>query len=1080
MPKFPWLKKVLILGSGAIKIGEAAEFDYSGSQCIKALREEGIETVLVNPNIATIQTDPRLAGKVYLLPVTPKYVEMVIERERPDGILLGFGGQTALNCGVQLARRGILDKYGVKVLGTSIDSIETTGDRERFKQTMVNAGINVPRSGSANSISKAIELAKEIGYPVIVRVAYTLGGKGSGVAYDEKDLVEIAERGLAQSMIKQILVEEYLNHWKEVEYEVVRDYEDNCITVCNMENLDPLGVHTGDSIVVAPSQTLTNYEYHMLRSASIRAIRALGIIGECNIQWALDPKSNDFRVIEVNSRLSRSSALASKATGYPLAYVAAKLAIGYSLTELTNRVTGVTTACFEPALDYVIVKYPRWDFQKFRNVDPHLGPQMKSVGEVMAIGRCFEEALQKAIRMLDIGKRGAVCNPDEPEGDLEAELARPTDKRLFYVVKALRTGMPVERVYELSGIDPWFLKKIKRMIDIETELRGARLEEGAVELVREAKRLGFSDLQIAVCTGASEDEVREFRRCHGIVPVVKQIDTMAAEWPARTNYLYVTYGGDEDDIDFGRRRKAMVLGAGVFRIGTSVEFDWCGVNTAWGLKKEGFEETIIVNNNPETVSTDYDVPDKLYFEELTFERIMDIEEKERVEGVVLSVGGQIPNNLAVRLSNAGMRILGSSAESIDLAEDRSKFSDLLVRLGIPQPRWKALTSMEEAKAFAKEIGFPVIVRPSYVLSGAGMRVVYNEEALDGLRSAIALSKEHPMVMSKFLQSAREVDVDGVADGEEVYIGAVLEHLESAGIHSGDAIMCIPPRTLSEEVVRKVRDYTERIARGLGIRGPFNVQYIVKEEEVYVIECNLRASRTFPFVSKTIGVNLMDIACAVMAGKRIRDLGLSPPGELPHSGVKVPVFSFMRLTGADTLLGVEMLSTGEVACIGENFTDALMKSLEAAEIRIPDAGSSVLVTVGNGGKKTVIIPFIWVLKKEGFKIYATEKTSRALEEAKLKDIVTLHKIREVDKKPNISEEIASGNIDLVINIPVEESKEEMEDEYLIRRMAVEFNVPVMTTLELVSALVGVIKYRHANPLTIKSLNEYMDALPWRSW
>ncbi|MEN3049354.1 MAG: carbamoyl-phosphate synthase (glutamine-hydrolyzing) large subunit [Candidatus Methanosuratincola petrocarbonis] len=1080
MPKFPWLKKVLILGSGAIKIGEAAEFDYSGSQCIKALREEGIETVLVNPNIATIQTDPRLAGKVYLLPVTPKYVEMVIERERPDGILLGFGGQTALNCGVQLAKKGVLQKYGVKVLGTSIESIETTSDREKFKQTMLSAGVKVPRSGSANSISGAIALAREIGYPVIVRVAYTLGGRGSGVAYDEKDLVEIAERGLAQSMIKQILVEEYLKNWKEVEYEVVRDYADNCITVCNMENLDPLGVHTGDSIVVAPSQTLTNYDYHALRTASIRAIRALGIIGECNIQWALDPKSNDFRVIEVNSRLSRSSALASKATGYPLAYIAAKLAIGYNLPELMNKVTGVTTACFEPALDYVIVKFPRWDFQKFRNVDPHLGPQMKSVGEVMAIGRCFEEALQKAIRMLDIGKNGLVCNPSEPEGDLQQELSHPTDKRLFFVVKALREGMPMEEVYRLSGIDPWFLSKIKKIIEMECELRKAKLEGGCVELIREAKRLGFSDVQIAICTGATEEEVRAFRKANGIVPVVKQIDTMAAEWPARTNYLYVTYGGDEDDIEFGSRKKAMVLGAGVFRIGTSVEFDWCGVNTAWGLKKEGIEETIIVNNNPETVSTDYDIPDKLYFEELTFERVMDIEDKERVYGVVLSVGGQTPNNLALRLSKAGMRLLGSSAESIDMAEDRSKFSDLLGRLGIPQPRWKALTSMEEAKEFAREIGFPVIVRPSYVLSGAGMRVIYNEEGLDELRSAIALSKEHPMVMSKFLQAAREVDVDGVSDGEDVYIGGVLEHLESAGIHSGDAIMCIPPRSLSEDVIRKVRDYTERIARGLRIVGPFNVQYIVKEEEVYVIECNLRASRTFPFVSKTIGVNLMDVACAVMMGKRIKDLGIPPPGELPHFGVKVPVFSFMRLTGADLLLGVEMLSTGEVACIGENFTDALMKSLEAAEIRIPDPGSSVLVTVGNGGKKTVIIPFIWALKKDGFKIYATEKTSKALEEANLKDVVTLNKIREAEKKPNISDEIASGNIDLVINIPVEESKEEMEDEYLIRRMAVEFNVPVMTTLELVAALVAVIKYRHANPLTVKSLNEYMDELPWKRW
>jgi len=868
MPKYEWVRKVIVLGSGPIKIGEAAEFDYSGSQCLKALREEGIETVLVNPNIATIQTDPRLAGKVYLLPVTAEYVEEVIKKERPDGILLGFGGQTALNCGVQLAKRGILEKYDVKVLGTPIKAIEETEDRELFRRAMTRAGIPVPRSMSATSVEEALKISDELGFPVILRVAYTLGGKGSGVAHNRRELKEIVSRALAQSMITQVLVEEYIGKWKEVEYEVMRDSENNCLTVCNMENFDPMGVHTGDSIVVAPSQTLTNREYHLLRSASIKAVQSIGIIGECNIQWALHPRSEEYRAIEINARMSRSSALASKATGYPLAYIAAKLAIGYLLPELINKVTGITTACFEPALDYLVVKIPRWDLRKFRNVDPHLGPQMKSVGEVMAIGRTFEEALQKAVRMLDIGRMGVVGDDDEPEPleSLLDALENPTDERLFKVAKAIKMGVPIEKIYELSGIDPWFLYKIRNIVEMEKRLKTLRLsDKEAPEVIREAKRLGFSDAQIAKYLGVDEMEVRRFRKRFGIVPVVKQIDTLAAEWPAKTNYLYMTYSGDEDDIKFDShgKKKVIVLGAGVFRIGSSVEFDWSGVNTIWALKRRGIDEAIMVNYNPETVSTDYDISDKLYFEELTFERVLDIYEKEKPLGVIVSVGGQIPNNLALKLSRAKVRLLGTSSRSIDLAEDRSKFSALLDDLGIPQPEWSKLTTIEDAERFAENIGYPVLIRPSYVLSGYAMRVAYNSRELrDYLELATKVSPEHPVVISKFIEGAKEVEVDGVSDGEDTLIGAIIEHVEQAGVHSGDAVMSIPPLTLSSKVIKKIEDYTRAIARALKIKGPFNIQYLVKNEEVSVIECNLRASRSLPYVSKTRGINLIEVATAV--------------------------------------------------------------------------------------------------------------------------------------------------------------------------------------------------------------------------
>ena len=1092
MPKLEWIRKVLVLGSGAIKIGEAAEFDYSGSQCLKALREEGIETVLINPNIATIQTDPRLSGKVYLLPVTPEYVEKVIQKEKPDGILLGFGGQTALNCGVELAQKGIFEKYGVKVLGTPIEAIENTGNRELFRREMIKADAHPLKSKSATTVRDALEVANEIGYPVIVRVAYTLGGRGAGLARNAWELRDIVTRGLAQSRITQVLVEEYVGHWKELEYEVMRDYADNCLIVCNMENLDPMGVHTGDSIVIAPSQTLTNREYHLMRSAAITAIRSLGIIGECNIQWALHPKSEEFRVIEVNSRMSRSSALASKVTGYPLAYIATKLSIGYLLPELINKVTEVTTACFEPALDYVTIKIPRWDLQKFKNADRHIGPQMRSVGEVMAIGRCLEEALQKAVRMLDIGKIGLVCNEEDSESEpiegIKDVLANPTDERLFKIVKALKMGVSIEDIYHLSGVDPFFLYKIKNIIDMERKLCTLNLDDGdAAETMREAKRIGFSDEQIAFCQKTDESAIRKFRKTANIIPAVKQIDTLAAEWPAKTNYLYLTYGGDEDDIELSNdKSKVIVLGAGVFRIGSSVEFDWCGVNTIWALKKNGIHEAIMVNYNPETVSTDYDISDKLYFEELTTERILDIYEKENPLGVIASVGGQIPNNLALKLANSGVKLLGTSAENIDLAEDRSKFSELLDQLGIPQPSWSKLTSINAAKRFAEKIGYPAIVRPSYVLSGSAMRVAYNETALENfLKLAAKVSRDHPVVISKFVDKAKEVEVDGVYDGETCLIGSIMEHVENAGVHSGDATMSIPPNTLSAEIQKKVEEATQKIVKALKIKGPYNIQYLVKDGAVYVIECNLRASRSMPFVSKTRGINLIELATLAMLDKKfeeaLKTCGLPPTS---HFGVKVPQFSFMRLSGADPVLGVEMLSTGEVACLGENFADAFSKALQSAEFRIPPKGGSVLITVGGEEPKRRVVPLAKAFEEMGFKIYATEHTAEVLQAAGISSVSVLHKVKEASVNPNILDYLQDQKIDLVINVPMGNKQKSysdvLTDGYIIRRQAVEFNVPVITNLELASALVKVLQQKENNGVTIRSLNEYMDELPWKLW
>jgi carbamoyl-phosphate synthase large subunit len=954
---------------------------------------------------------------------------------------------------------------------------------------MVKADANPLRSKSATTVRDALEAANEIGYPVIVRVAYTLGGKGSGVAHDSWELREIVTRALAQSRITQVLVEEYVGHWKEIEYEVVRDYADNCLTVCNMENFDPMGVHTGDSIVVAPSQTLTNREYHLIRSTSINTIRSLGIVGECNIQWALHPKTEEYRVIEVNSRMSRSSALASKVTGYPLAYIATKLSIGYLLPELINKVTEATTACFEPALDYITVKIPRWDLQKFKNADRHIGPQMRSVGEVMSIGRCFEEALQKAVRMLDTGKLGLVCNEDETEIEVEEkikdELANPTDERLFKIVKALKMGILIEEIYRLSGVDPFFLHKIQNIIDMEKELRAFNLNgPEAADTVREAKRLGFSDEQIAICQSTKESEIRAFRKNAGIVPAVKQIDTLAAEWPAKTNYLYLTYGGDEDDITFGgNESKVMVLGAGVFRIGSSVEFDWCGVNTIWALKKNGIKEAIMVNYNPETVSTDYDISDKLYFEELTRERILDIYEKENPMGVITSVGGQIPNNLALRLANDGVKLLGTSAEDIDVAEDRSKFSALLDKLGIPQPSWSKLTSITAAKWFAQQIGYPVIVRPSYVLSGSAMRVAYNEIALENfLNMAAKVSRDHPVVISKFFEKSREVEVDGVYDGEVCLIGSIMEHVENAGVHSGDATMSIPPHTLTLEVQRKVEDATQRIVKALKIKGPYNIQYLVKEGDVYVIECNLRASRSMPFVSKTRGINLIELATLAMLGKKFSELktcGLPPT---PHTGVKVPQFSFMRLSGADPVLGVEMLSTGEVACLGENFADAFSKALQSAEFRIPPKGGAVLITVGGEEPKRRVVSLAKAFEEMGFQIYATEHTAEVLKASGISDVTVLHKVKEAT--PNIIDYLRDQKIDLVINVPTATKQrtysDALTDGYEIRRKAVEFNVPVITNLELAAELVKVLQQRDHNGTSIRSLNEYMDELPWKLW
>jgi len=1070
------VKKIIVIGSGSIKIGEAGEFDYSGSQAIKALREEGIESILVNPNVATIQTDSRLADKVYFLPISVEYVTEVIEKERPDGILLSFGGQTALNCGVQLAKNGILDKYCIKVLGTQIDGIIATEDRDKFRKTMIKAGIPVPKSKAAYSVNEASRIAEEIGYPVMVRVAYTLGGKGSGVAHNEYELDEIVQRGISSSLVHQVLVEEYLGRWKQIEYEVMRDRNDNCITVCNMENMLSMRVHTGDNIVVAPSQTLSNKEYHMLRTASIVAAKACKIVGECNIQFALDTKSEKFYAIEINARLSRSSALASKATGYPLAYMSAKLALGYTLPELSNKVTAVTSACFEPSLDYIVVKMPRWDLQKFERVSRNIGVQMKSVGEVMALGRCFEEALQKAIRMSEIGKIGLVCNPDTEDESIDAieiGLNRPTDEIVFTLVQAIKKSMPLDKVRDVSFVDKWFLEKIKNVVEIENKLNNlkATSDNESLEIIREAKQKGFSDQQISICLGVSEGEIRILRKSKGITPVVKQIDTLSGEWPAKTNYLYLTYNGEFDDIIFDGKKKVIVLGAGTYRIGSSVEFDWCTMNMVWGLKKNGVNDVIVVNCNPETVSTDYDMSDRLYFEELSLERILDISDKENPIGIVTCVGGQTANNLSPKITKNGLKILGTKSQDVDMAEDRSKFSELLDKLSMMQPQWSKFASIEEARIFSRKVGYPVMVRPSYVLSGAAMKVVWNSDQLERfLKLATKVNQEYPVVISKFIEDAMEIEVDAVSDGDNVLIGSIIEHIEKAGIHSGDAIMVSPPQGLDIKIKETIIDYTVRIAKALNVMGPVNIQFIVKQNTVYVIECNLRASRSMPFISKLTNVNLMDAASLAVLGRSVKPfLNVVRRNVV---GVKVPQFSFTQLEGADLILGVEMQSTGEVACFGSNFLDALSKAMVAAGYKTPRSGGKIFVTIGGTEMKKKVLPIIDSLQNLGYAILATEHTSDFLSENGLKNIDTIYKLSEPDRKPNITDYLISGKLDLIINIPqsatVEKYVDMLEDEYIIRRKAVELGIPVLTNHETAFVFVKSLEWMQNNKPTIDTL------------
>ncbi len=1060
MGRFQSIKKVLILGSGAIKIGEAGEFDYSGSQCIKALKEEGIETVLVNPNIATIQTDKKLADKTYFLPIKTKYVAEVIEKERPDGILLGFGGQIALNCGVELKKKGILDEYGVKVLGTSVESIEIASDREKFRRAMIDAGLPVARSKSAYSLEEAKKCAEELGYPVMVRVAFTLGGKGGGIANNEAELMEIVERGLAHSLIREVLIEEYLGELKQIEYEVMRDYYGNSITVCNMENILGMRVHTGDNIVVAPSQTLTNYEYHMLRDASIKVVQTIQVVGECNVQFALDSNTGKYYIIEINPRMSRSSALASKATGYPIAYMAAKLAIGYSLSELLNKITKITTAAFEPSLDYVVIKIPRWDFNKFPRVDRRLRTQMKSVGEVMAIGRKFEEALQKAIRMLDIGKDGLTVVDGADMATIEDNLVNPTDEILFYVASAIKKGLPIEKISKLSRIDPWFLYKIKNIVDTEEELKKANVNDikDLKEKLLKAKRLGFSDKQIARCLNLSEDEVRILRKSFGIIPYIKQIDSLAAEWPAKTNYLYMTYNASSDDIDLTKNgKRVIVLGSGPYRIGVSVEFDWATVNMAWSLKNLGIEDVIIINCNPETVSTDYDVADKLYFEELNLERVLDIYEKENADGIIVSVGGQVANNLVPKLAKHQVKIFGSGYESIEAAENRKKFSELLDSLGIKQPPWDSFTSLEGIMNFAYKVGFPLIIRPSFVIGGSSMEVVWTPSQLKRyIEKATKISPEYPVTVSKFILGAKEVEVDAVADEEKVIIGAIIEHIENAGVHSGDAVMVIPPITLSDKIQEEISRISEKIAKALKIIGLFNIQFLVKGEDIYVIECNLRASRSMPFTSKATGVNLIELAAEAMIRGRIDKPFKNNFTE--EFAVKIPQFSFMQLDKADPILTVEMRSTGEVACFGETFFEAFLKALEASGLEISLRGN-VFVSAGGIEYKEKLLPIVMKLKELGYEIYATEHTAEFLRKKGI-EVKTLYKIRE-ERKPNIIDYLREGKLNLIINIPssitLEKYSEMLEDEYLIRRKAVEMNVPLITRIETVSALVEALEF-----------------------
>ncbi|MCK6621808.1 MAG: carbamoyl-phosphate synthase (glutamine-hydrolyzing) large subunit [Calditrichaceae bacterium] len=1057
--------KVLILGSSALKIGEAGEFDYSGSQAIKALKEEGVYTILINPNIATIQTSEHLADKVYFLPVNPHFVEKVIEKEKPDGILLSFGGQTALNCGLELHRAGVLEKNGVEVLGTPVSAIIDTEDRDRFVQRLREIGAKTARSRAASSAEEAVNIAGELGYPVIIRIAYALGGLGSGVCRSEPEVRKLAGKSLTHAA--QILVEEYLEGWKEIEYEVMRDRHDNCITVCNMENFDPMGIHTGESIVAAPSQTLSNREYHLLREVAIKVIRHLGIVGECNIQYALDPRSEDYRIIEVNARLSRSSALASKATGYPLAFVAAKLALGYGLHELPNSITKVTKAFFEPALDYVVVKIPRWDLKKFRMVSRRLGSAMKSVGEVMAIGRTFEEALQKALRMLETGAQGLVGNNGEFQFEnLEQELREPTEERVFAIVKALQSGYSVEDIHRLSHVDKWFLHKIARVVEIEKSLEQASSDSLPGALLQEAKQAGFSDKQIALASGKSEAEIRGLREQAGLHPFIRQIDTLGAEYPAQTNYLYLSYNGGEDDIEFGDEKSALILGSGAYRIGSSVEFDWCAVNAGYALRNSGYH-TVMLNYNPETVSTDYDEFDKLFFDEITLESVLEICRKLKPAGVIVSMGGQVPNNLAMKLHRAGIKILGTSPESIDRAENRRKFSDLLDQLDIDQPPWKMLNTLEEAKVFAREVGYPALVRPSYVLSGAAMAVASNDSELaQYLQKAVRISPEHPTVISKFLDNAKEIEFDGVAQHGEIIAYAISEHVENAGVHSGDATLVLPPQRTFFETVRQMRNISRKIAAALQINGPFNIQFIARKNEVKVIECNLRASRSFPFVSKIMRVNFIDLATRAIMGEPLEKPEISL-FNYDYVGVKAPHFSFTRLEGADPTLGVEMVSTGEVACLGNDFNEAFLKALIAVGYRLEV--KTVLLSTGSLASKMKMLESCRLLKNLGIRFYATAGTANFLRENAIPAEI-LHWPLEKEQ-PNTVDYIKQGKIDLVINIPKNYRKEELTNGHLIRRAAVDYNVPLITNRELAMRFAEALAQVKLDDLQIKSWDEY---------
>ena len=1080
--KYDNIKKVLLLGSGALKIGEAGEFDYSGSQALKALREEGVKTVLINPNIATVQTSEGVADEIYFLPVQPYFVERVIEKERPDGILLSFGGQTALNCGVELYQSGVLDKYGVHVLGTPVQAIMDTEDRELFVEKLDEINVKTIKSEACENIEQTRKAAAELGYPVILRAAYALGGLGSGFADNEEELNKLAEK--AFSFSPQVLVEKSLKGWKEIEYEVVRDRYDNCITVCNMENFDPLGIHTGESIVVAPSQTLTNSEYHKLRALAIKIIRHIGIVGECNVQYAFDPQSEDYRVIEVNARLSRSSALASKATGYPLAFVAAKLGMGYGLFELNNSVTKTTSAFFEPALDYVVCKIPRWDLSKFRGVDKELGSSMKSVGEVMAIGRTFEEAIQKGLRMIGQGMHGFVENKELKIEDVDAALREPTDKRIFVISKAMHLPQyDIDRIHELTRIDKWFLYKLKHIIDIDEALKGLKNNDGTsaekldATLLREAKVYGFTDFQIARAIGLEDTmnnmheavlAVRKIRKSMGIVPVVKQIDTLAAEYPAQTNYLYVTYSGVESDIQYEQDGKSIiVLGSGAYRIGSSVEFDWCGVQALNTIRKEGWR-SVMINYNPETVSTDYDMCDRLYFDELTFERVMDIIDLEQPHGVIVSTGGQIPNNLAMPLAEQHVPILGTSAIDIDGAEDRAKFSQMLNELGVNQPEWSALTSMDDIDRFVDRVGFPVLVRPSYVLSGAAMNVCSNREELERfLQLAANVSEDHPVVVSKFIEHAKEIEMDAVAKDGEIFAYAISEHIEFAGVHSGDATIQFPPQKLYVETVRRIKRISRQIAKALHINGPFNIQFMARDNDILVIECNLRASRSFPFVSKVLKINLIELATKVM-------LGL--PVEKPHKnlfdldyvGIKASQFSFNRLQKADPVLGVDMASTGEVGCLGDNTSTALLKAMLSVGHRIPK--KTVLLSTGTPKQKAEMIDAARMLVDHGYKLYATGGTSRYLTENGIEN-TTVYWPSESNKQPQALTLLHDHKVDMVVNIPKNLTEGELSNGYLIRRASIDLNVPLITNSRLASAFIQAFCTVSLDNIGIKSWREY---------